>query len=439
MPGMEFKVVTRGHPAALTEIRRLITSRTARAVLLVGPESVGKTTLARDLAAGLLCHDPNPEARPCGTCRSCQLLAHGNHGDLHRLAPSGPGGQVRIGDPNKPDEGTVRHLLSAMALLPVEGSTRVAIVEKAHRLNLDSQNALLKLLEEPPDGATIVLCADDEEVLLPTVRSRCARIRLGTAVTREIEAWLGEQGAADAPTASRAARLSRGRPGLALAYARSTRAMRARGELSRGLLDMLGMGRQHRLAAVRDLLKSAATLDSALAETRGSVAAGTSGTGRKRKAGTKVAAAQAAPAAVSAPSPLTTGDAADTSDDTAENATAGSKTPAAIRRSAAATLLDVWVGLARELAVAQAGGRRSIREADLLDEIRAVAPRANPAALARFIERANWIAAQSDLNLNPELSLDVLALEWPHDSAAAAPPAVAGARPARAPSPIEDE
>ena len=184
--------------------------------------------------------------------------------DLHRLAPEGPGGQIRIGKAGDPEPGTVRHLIGELALLPMEGGARVVIVEAAHRLNDDAQNALLKMLEEPPAGVMIILCADDEECLLPTVRSRCARVRLGPVGGREIERWLGELGVADAPRAARLARLADGRPGLALAYARSVDAERIRGEIARGILDMLAEGRAARLASVRELMKSAAALDAAL-------------------------------------------------------------------------------------------------------------------------------------------------------------------------------
>ncbi|HEX7495037.1 MAG TPA: hypothetical protein VF349_00240, partial [Candidatus Limnocylindrales bacterium] len=246
----------------------MLLGRTPHAVLLVGPGSAGKTTLALDLAAGLLCLDPDPSARPCRACRGCRLVASGNHPDLHRLAPEGPGGQVRIGASSSPEPGTVRHLIGELALHSAEGGARVAIVEQAHRLNEESQNALLKTLEEPPAGVTIILCADDEDCLLPTVRSRCARVRLGAVAVREIERWLGELEVAEAPRAARLARLAGGRPGLALAYARSTDAERLRGEIARGLLDMLTEGRRARLASVRDLLKSAAALDAALEEGR---------------------------------------------------------------------------------------------------------------------------------------------------------------------------
>ena len=79
----------------------------------VGPGGVGKTTLAMDLAAGLLCVDPDVAARPCRSCRGCRLLEHGDHPDLHRLAPVGPGGQIVIGGPDAKVRG-VRDLIGEL-------------------------------------------------------------------------------------------------------------------------------------------------------------------------------------------------------------------------------------------------------------------------------------------------------------------------------------
>ena len=87
----------------------------------------------------------------------------------------------------------------------------------------DAQTALLKTLEEPPAGVTIVLCADDEDRLLPTVRSRCARIRLGPVAVRDVEAILADAELADPPLAARLARLAGGRPGLARSLAARAR------------------------------------------------------------------------------------------------------------------------------------------------------------------------------------------------------------------------
>jgi DNA polymerase-3 subunit delta' len=405
---------TRGQPRALAEISSMILGQPPHAVLLSGPGSIGKTTLALDLAAGLLCRDPSPAERPCRVCRSCRLVASGNHLDLHRLAPDGPGRQVKIGDAVNPDPGTARHLINELALLPAEGGARVAIVEQAHRLNEDAQNALLKLLEEPPAGVTVVLCADDDECLLPTVRSRCARVRLSAVGSREIEDWLGALGVADAPQAARLARLADGRPGLALAYARSATAERVRGEIARGILDMLSARRGPRLTAIREMMKSAAALDAALAEAQRndiSAGSGTGASGRARKGKT----ASKSPASNAATEMGTADVAAGAADDGAANGEpAAARMAASDRRSAAATLMEIWAAVARDIAVAKAGGARQLHEIWLIDEFKAIAPAVSAGRLMAFLSQLAEIDRQLDENVNPELALDVLALSWPH-------------------------
>jgi DNA polymerase III delta' subunit len=375
-------VRTRGQPYAEAAVRGIIASG-LHAVLLTGPASVGKTTLALDIAATLVCSAPEADARPCGSCRGCRLLASGNHPDVHRLRPEGPGGQVRIEQ--------VRALASELALLPVEGGPRVAIVEAAHRLNEDAQNALLKTLEEPPAGVTIVLCADDEERLLPTVRSRCARVRLGPVGTRDIEALLEELGLADPPRAARLARLSGGRPGLAVAYARSDDAALARGEVVRGLLDLASAGSAARLVAIRQLhgrAIGAATLLTAEPSTQ------PPGPGSRGRA--------AIPAAD------------EPGDDDEAGAGGGRRSSAAERRRGAAWLIDAWREVARDLSVLDVGERRAVRDLSALEELEAVAGRLPPGAAAGFLATLERAGERLESNASPELLLDVLVLRWPH-------------------------
>jgi DNA polymerase III delta' subunit len=407
--------MTRGQPAALAAVTAMVSGSVPHAVLLVGPASSGKTTLAMDLAAALMCVDPDGAARPCRHCRGCRLMASGNHPDLHRLAPDGPGGQVRIGKATDAEPGTIRNLIGELALLPIEGGARVAIVEQAHRINDDAQNALLKMLEEPPPRVTIILCADEEECLLPTVRSRCVRVRLGPVAGREIERWLGDLGVADAPSAARFARLAAGCPGLALAYARAPEAARLRGEISRGLLDLLAAGRHERLTSVRTLMSSAAALDAALDEGRKGGAGGEvqeSGgdtaapvTARRRKKASATTAASDGTAGAESDAPA------------AESA--APKASASDRRAAAATLLAIWASVARDLTVAGLGGRRQLHDPELLDEFAAVAPTIAAGAVAAFLARLATVEVQIDENVNPELALDVLVLTWPRPGRAA--------------------
>ena len=253
---------TRGQTAALAAVATMVRGSAPQAVLLVGPEGVGKTTLALDLAAGLLCTAALPD-RPCRACRACRLVEHGAHPDLHRRGPAGPGRQVVMGGPDAKFRG-VKDLVTDLALMPVEGGARVAIVEAAHRMNEDAQSALLKTLEEPPAGVTIVLCADHEARLMPTVRSRCFRLRLGLVGSRDIEAIVADHGLADPPTAARLGRLAGGRPGIALAYARAPDAVLIRAELTRVLLDLTDAGPAARLAAARSAIPRAIALSAGL-------------------------------------------------------------------------------------------------------------------------------------------------------------------------------
>src|SRR5205823_11661891 len=151
-----------------------------------------------DIGAALLCLDPDPARRPCRACRGCRAVEHGNHPDLHRLAPTGAGAVIPIGGPGREERG-VRDLVRELALLPVEGGARVAIVQEADRMTEDAQAAFLKTLEEPPQGTVLILTATDEERLLDTIRSRSVRIRLGPVARREVEALLVEGGLAEPP------------------------------------------------------------------------------------------------------------------------------------------------------------------------------------------------------------------------------------------------
>jgi DNA polymerase III delta' subunit len=373
-------LLTRGHPAAQRLVERAIASgNPPHALLLVGSEGVGKTTLALDLAAGLLCLAPDPADRPCRECAACRKVAHGNHPDLHRLAPEGAGQQIRIGQ--------VQQLSSELALLPLEGRFRIAIVEKAHRLNDDAQNALLKTLEEPPAAVAIVLAADDSARLLPTVISRCTRVRLGPVAPDQLALILAERGVADAAGAAALGRLTGGRPGAAMALAGNADAVMAQSRLARTLIDLLDADRRRRLAAQQELIDDGAAL----------AAAGTS----------------ALAASEDGPLPPRT-------KSRAKSGGAGPRRASPAERRAAVTqVVAVWRDVARDLAVAGRGGRRELRQHELLDELSGAGARVDVADMAAFLARVDAIGRALDAYANPELALDVLLLEWPTAKAVA--------------------
>jgi DNA polymerase-3 subunit delta' len=383
---------TRGHRAALGFVERsILTERPPHALLLFGPDGVGKTTLAMDLAAGLLCLDPDPAARPCRSCAACRKVEHGNHPDLHLLEPEGAGQQIRVGQ--------VQALAAELALLPLEGRFRVAVIEHANRLNPDAQNALLKTLEEPPARVCLILAADDTAALLPTVVSRCARLRLGPVATEAIVELLGETGLADSVQGSALARLSGGRPGVAIALARRPEAEQAQARLSRTLLDLLVADRRRRLGSQSDLISDGAVL-----------AAAAAGTIEDLDAGAEVA---------TKPRRTTRASGAKAGGRTAGERSSARRPSPAERRSAVTHIVLVWRDVARDLAVAARGGTRELRQHDMLDDLTRAGALVDADAVVRFLARLEAVARALDAYANPELALDALLLEWPRARQAA--------------------
>jgi DNA polymerase-3 subunit delta' len=409
------RLLTRGHPAATAAIQAMITGSAPHAIVIAGPAGVGKMTLALDLAAGLLCDAPEPADRPCRECRGCRLVERGIHADLHRLSPSGPGNQVRIGSHGTPDPGTVRRLISDLALLPVEGGARVVIVERADRLGEDAQSALLKTLEEPPAGVTIILCADREEQLLPTVLSRCVRLRLGPVAIREIEWILADAGIADAPTAARLARLSGGRPGIARTWALAPDAVTARGEIARSLLDLAGERAARRLSLGRELLGRAAELVRAL-DRAAKPPAEDPPLKRGRKAGPAARAARVgAMSASSVDVPPGPGDEATDDGDEADTdapAERGARASAAERRRAAGALVEIWRDLSRDLILVGLGEERRLRDPEMLDDLRSASD-LTADQIGPFLIDLDRTGELIEANVSPELAIDVLLLAWP--------------------------
>jgi len=401
--------LTRGQPAAVEAANALLGGGVPHALLLAGPSGVGKTTLALDLATVLLCVNPDRAIRPCRACRGCRAVEHGNHPDLHRLAPVGPGAVIPIGGG---DTRGVRDLVVELAFLPVEGGARVAVIESAERMTEDAQSALLKTLEEPPRGTVLILCAEDDERLLPTIRSRCIRIRLGPVGRRALEELLVERGVADAPTAARLGRLSGGRPGAAILLATAPDAVLLHAEIGRSLLDLLEAPRATRLAGVRDLAARAADM---IRVTRPEAAAARAAT-RGRGRGRATEAISESPAPPRGDAPTSDGEtssevAGEPAADAVAGVAGGARIPAAERRAAALALVDVWRSLVRDLALVGLGAPGRVQDTDLIDDLGA-ATRLPAMEAGEQLRRLEVAGERLEGNVSPELVLDDLALGW---------------------------
>jgi DNA polymerase-3 subunit delta' len=213
-------------PRAIAILRHALRSgRPHHAYLLDGPEGVGKELAGRALAARLLCEDGRlaPDADACGACRSCRLLATGNHPDFHlihrELKRFHPEAAVRARQGLVLGIDLVRHFLIVPASnAPTLGRARVFLLREAERMSEDAQNALLKTLEEPPGRSRLILVTSAASRLLPTIRSRCQRIPFNLLPADFITARLRAAGRAEVEARTLAA-LAQGRVGAALRWA----------------------------------------------------------------------------------------------------------------------------------------------------------------------------------------------------------------------------
>lgn len=144
----------------------------SHAYIISGPAGSGRHTLARQLAAAMLCTGRGE--KPCGRCGPCQKVLKGVHPDVS--AVTGP----EEGKPITVDQ--VRALRADAYIRPNEGERKVYLLEGADRMNASAQNAMLKLLEEGPPYAAFLLLAGNAGGLLQTVRSRCEELALTPAV-----------------------------------------------------------------------------------------------------------------------------------------------------------------------------------------------------------------------------------------------------------------
>lgn len=163
-----------GNDALKAALAQLPPSGLGSAVLLDGPEGIGKKTAANDLAQALLCRDPNNA--PCGVCPACRRVLAGSHPDLFRLEEPEAGKGIKLEQ--------VREMRAQSFIRPSEAPYKVFLIPQADKLNAPSQNALLKILEEPANSIFLLLC-ENREAMLQTVRSRCKTFRL-TPLPRDL-------------------------------------------------------------------------------------------------------------------------------------------------------------------------------------------------------------------------------------------------------------
>lgn len=199
------------------------------ALLFTGIEGVGKKSAATAFAMACNCIGQAPKkdgsiqrdglnlieqpitTQPCRVCRSCRKILSGNHPDVLHIGPSGP--FIRIAQ--------IRALCDTLAMKPYAAKLRVVIIENSQTMNPSAGNALLKMLEEPPDNTILILMAPQKADLLPTIVSRCQSIRFAPVTSKTIATMLIEEDGVDPEDATVIAAMASGSRSRALEMARS--------------------------------------------------------------------------------------------------------------------------------------------------------------------------------------------------------------------------
>lgn len=188
----------------------------SHAWLLTGPPGSGRSTLGLAFAASLVC-----AADGCGRCADCSAVAAGMHSDVEHVVPAGVIYSTADADA----------LVERASLAPRQSPWHIIVVEDFDRFQLNAVPKLLKAIEEPPARTVWVLCAPTAEDVLPTIRSRCRHVVLGSPTIEQVAEQLSARFGVDAAAALAAARAAQGHIGRARALATDSSARQRRAEV----------------------------------------------------------------------------------------------------------------------------------------------------------------------------------------------------------------
>lgn len=157
-----------GNEKVIDRLSKLIESgRFPHALIIEGEEGIGKKTLAKDIACALVCRGND---KPCGECAQCKKAIGAIHPDISEYISAGTANSFHVD--------TVRNIINDAYVQPNEADYKIYILANAHCMNQNAQNALLKILEEPPKYVVFILTTNSKSALLSTVLSRSVCVSL---------------------------------------------------------------------------------------------------------------------------------------------------------------------------------------------------------------------------------------------------------------------
>jgi DNA polymerase III subunit delta' len=229
----------------------LMRDRLPHSLLFTGPEGTGKRLTGLALAMELNCAEPEG-AEACGKCPDCRQISKSSHPDVSIVSPEGKALEIKID--------SVRALRREMHLEPVRGRYKISLIDRAEKLNSESANALLKVLEEPPARSLIMLVTPEPYSLLPTIISRCQTVKFKRLSVEDTEKVLRKNPDITQDNIPLLAKLSEGSPGKAASLVRGGPGRRREildwafpeGRNSPGILEILKTGEEKAGLSVKE-------------------------------------------------------------------------------------------------------------------------------------------------------------------------------------------
>jgi DNA polymerase-3 subunit delta' len=201
----------------------LVSGTISHAYLLEGMEGVGRRTMVRAFLQALLCTENGGRGEGCGRCTACRTVMDGNHPDVRWIDPEKGESTIRVQ--------TIRtKLVQDMMIRPYQSAYKIYVIEQAELLGVEAQNAMLKTIEEPPSYGLIFLLSSGATTLLPTIQSRCVRLRFQPLSTELIRQELTRRGLSEKQVALGSA-FAQGSLGRALRTAQDEDFMTLREEI----------------------------------------------------------------------------------------------------------------------------------------------------------------------------------------------------------------
>ena len=369
-----------GQEPVVEQLRTAVTGSMTHAWLFTGPPGSGRSTAARAFAAALQCRE-NP--RGCGHCADCHQVLQGTHADVRFVRPQGLSYSVR----------ETRELVLRAASSPSGGRWQIVLFEDADRVTEAAANALLKAIEEPPPRTIWMLCAPSPDDLLVTIRSRCRLVTLRTPPAAAVADVLTRRDGIDYDVAVEAARAAQGHIGRARRLATDEEARRRR----RDVLSLPSRVTGSPAPGLGQAMDAAAALVKAAEEEA-------KATAEELNESETAALRQALGESAKGRMPRGTAGALKELEDRQKSRATRVK-----RDSLDRALLDL-ASYYRDVLTLQLGSPVELVNADRAPELRSAATAGPPEGTLRRLEAIMLCRERLDLNVNPLLAVEAMAL-----------------------------